>query len=171
MLDTHTEPEFLTQIILDVKRQQNLQESTSSTILVLRRSILKKLAHIHNSQHTKFFFDYFQSYTAIYFDHSELSREEKSRFEYEEKNFSLSLKVAFSRQKPLQTSLFSNKLNFFHQIQILIFLGKTTQSDHNRLLYKFENDQKHFGCVGSFGYPPASAKKKIEKIFAPENKK
>ena len=27
------------------------------------------------------------------------------------------------------------------RIQILIFLRETTQNDHNRLLYKFENDQ------------------------------
>ena len=72
-LDTHTEPKFLTQIILDVKREQNLQESTSPTILV----------HIHNSQPTNFFF---QSYTAIYFGHSELSRVEKSRFESRKKS-------------------------------------------------------------------------------------
>ena len=37
----------------------------------------------------------------------------KSKFEFEEKKFSLLLKVVFSRQKRLQTSLFSNKLNFF----------------------------------------------------------
>ena len=24
------------------------------------------------------------------------------------------------------------------------------------MLYKFENDQKKFGCVGSYGYAPAS---------------
>ena len=53
------------------------------------------------------------------------------KFEFEEKKFSLFLKLAFSRQKRLQTSLFSNKLN-----------------DHNRLIYKFENDQKNVGCVG-----------------------
>ena len=59
-------------------------------------------------------FDHFQTYTAIYYVHSELSREEKSKFEFEEKKFkfSLLLKVAFSRQKRLQTFLFSNKLIF-----------------------------------------------------------
>ena len=36
------------------------------------------------------------------------------------------------------------------RIQILIFLRQTTRNDHNRLLYKFENDQKN--C----GYMPAS---------------
>ena len=40
----------------------------------------------------------------------------------------------------------------------MIFLRETTQNDHNRLLYKFENDQKNFGCVGSCGYAPASVK-------------
>ena len=58
-------------------------------------------------------FDHFQTYTAIYCVHSELSREEKSKFEFEEKKFSLLLKVGFSRQKHQQTSLFSNKLIFF----------------------------------------------------------
>ena len=76
--------------------------------------------------------------------------EEKLKFEFEKIKFSLLLKVAFSRQKSLQTSLFSNKLSFFPQIQILIFLRQTTRNDHNRLLYKFENDQKN--C----GYMPAS---------------
>ena len=47
---------------------------------------------------------------------------------------------------------------FFPQIQTLIFLRKTTMNDHNRLLHKFENDQKKFGCVGSCGYAPASVK-------------
>ena len=69
--------------------------------------------HIHNSQQNQNFFDHFQTYTAIYYSHYELSREEEIKFEFEEKKFSLLLKVAFSRQKRLQTSLFSNKLNFF----------------------------------------------------------
>ena len=56
----------------------------------------------------------------------------------------------------LENATFSNKLNFFPQIQTLIFLRETTQNDHNRLLYKFDNDQKKFGCVGSCGYAPAS---------------
>ena len=73
--------------------------------------------------------------------HYELSHEEKSNFEFKEKKFSLLLKVAFSRQKRLQTFLFSNKLP---RIQILIFLCKTTQNDHYRLLYKFETEQKNF---------------------------
>ena len=60
-----------------------------------------------------FFFYHFQTYTASYNGHSELSREEKSKFVFEGKKFSLLLKVEFSRQKCLQTSLFSNKLNFF----------------------------------------------------------
>ena len=47
---------------------------------------------IHNSQHNQSFFDHFQTYTAIYYGHSELSREEKSKFEFEEKKFSLLLK-------------------------------------------------------------------------------
>ena len=34
---------------------------------------------------TKHFFDHFQTYKAIYYGHSELSHEEKSKFEFEEK--------------------------------------------------------------------------------------
>ena len=68
---------------------------------------------IYNSQHNQIVFDYFQTYTAISYGHSELSREEKSKFEFEEKKFSLLLKVSFSRQKRLQAYLFSIKLNFF----------------------------------------------------------
>ena len=49
------------------------------------------------------------------------------------------------------------------RIQILIFLRETTQNDHNRLLYKFENDQKKIGCVGSCGYAPASVKYQLGK--------
>ena len=37
---------------------------------------------------------------------------------------------------------------FFPRIQILIFLCETTQNDHNRLLYKFENDQKKLVVLG-----------------------
>ena len=40
----------------------------------------------------------------------------------------------------------------------MIFLRESTQNDHIRLLYKFENDQKKFGCVGGCGYAPASVK-------------
>ena len=45
---------------------------------------------------------------------------------------------------------------FFPLIKILIFLHEATQNDHIRLLYKFENDQKKIGTVGSCGYAPAS---------------
>ena len=47
---------------------------------------------------------------------NDLSHEVKSKFEFEEKKFSLLLKVAFSRQKRPQTPLFSNKLNSFPQL-------------------------------------------------------
>ena len=59
------------------------------------------------------------------------------------------------------------KWTFFPRVQISIFLREATQNDHIRLLYKFENDQKKFGCVGSCGYAPASVKYKIsgQKIF------
>ena len=49
-------------------------------------------------------------------------------------------------------------MNYFPQVQISIFLREATQNDHIRLLYKFENDQKKFGCVWSCGYAPASVK-------------
>ena len=42
-------------------------------------------------------------------------------------------------------------INWTFILQILIFLHETTQNDHNRLLCKFENDQKKLGCVGSCG--------------------
>ena len=50
--------------------------------------------HIHNFQHNQIFNDHFQTYTAIQYGHSELTREEKSKFEFEEEKFSLLLKVA-----------------------------------------------------------------------------
>ena len=40
----------------------------------------------------------------------------------------------------------------------MISLCEATQNDQIRLLYKFENDQTIFGCVGSCGYAPASVK-------------
>ena len=58
----------------------------------------------------------------------------------------------------LKTQLSVINWTFFPRIQILIFLREATQNDHIRLLYKFENDQKNFGCVGSCGYAPASVK-------------
>ena len=59
------------------------------------------------------FFDHFQTYTAIYYGHSELSHEEKSKFEFEEKKFSLLLKREVCRRYCLENATFSNKLNFF----------------------------------------------------------
>ena len=87
-----------------------------------------------------------------------MSRKEKSKFEFEEKKFNSLLKREVCRRFCLEDASFSNKLNFFCRIQILIFLRETTQNYHNRLLYKFENDQKYFSCVGSCGYAPASVK-------------
>jgi hypothetical protein len=75
-----------------------------------------------------------------------LSCEEKSKFEPEEKKFSLVLKVEFSSRKPPEHSTFSTKLTFFFpRVQVLIFLCKATQGDHIRLLYKFEMCAKNFG--------------------------
>ena len=53
------------------------------------------------------------THTGIKYGHPELPRGEKSKFECEEKKFSLLVKVVFSSQKHPQTSLFINKLNFF----------------------------------------------------------
>ena len=58
----------------------------------------------------------------------------------------------------LKTQLSVINWFFFPQIHILIFLREKTQNDHNRLLYKFENDQKNFGFDRSCGYAPASVK-------------
>ena len=90
-----------------------------------------------------------------------MSGKEKSKFEFEEKKFNLLLSNKGSLRpgvSALKTQLSVIRWTFFPQIQILIFLCQTTQNDHNRLLYKFENDQKKFGCVGSCGYAPASVK-------------
>ena len=103
-----------------------------------------------------FFLDHFQIYTAIYYGHSKLSHEEKSKFECKEKKFSLLLKREVCRRFCLENATFSNKLNFFPQVQISIFLREATLNDHNRLLHKFEIEQKNFDCVRSCGYALAS---------------
>ena len=69
-----------------------------------------------------------------------------------------SLKSEVCGRIDLENATFSNKLNFFPRIQILIFFREATQNDHIRLLHKFENDQKKFVCVGICGYAPASVK-------------
>ena len=74
------------------------------------------------------------------------------------KKFSLLLKVASQARNVHKPPFSVINWTFFPQIQILIFLRESTQNDHIRLLYKFENDQKNFGCVGSCRYVPASVK-------------
>ena len=37
--------------------------------------------------------------------------------------------------------------------------------DHIRLLFKFENDQKNVGCVGSCEYAPASVKRVLSIVL------
>ena len=67
-----------------------------------------------------------------------MPREEKSKFDLDEKKFSLVLKMEICGLKTHQNSIFSNnsnKLNFFPQDHILNFLYETTQNDHIRLLY------------------------------------
>ena len=47
-----------------------------------------------------------------------------------------------------QLSVINWTWTFFPRIQILIFLRETTQNDHNRLQYKFENDRKKWVVLG-----------------------
>ena len=68
----------------------------------------------------------------------------------------LLLKREVCRRFCLENATFSNKLNFFPQVQISIFLREATLNDHNRLLHKFEIEQKNFDCVRSCGYALAS---------------
>ena len=63
----------------------------------------------------------------------------------------------------LENATFSNRLIFFSSDSNFDFSSETTQNDHNRLLYKFKNDQKMFGCVGSCGYAAASANRNSDK--------
>ena len=71
------------------------------------------------------------------------------------KKFNLLVKGAFSSQKRPQTSLFSNKLNFFSSHSNFDF---SSRDDHIRPLYEFGTDIKIFGCVGNCGYASASVK-------------
>ena len=86
-----------------------------------------------------------------------MPREEKPKFELEEKKFSLVLKVEFSSHKPQFSVTLSTKMNF-PQVQILIFLREATKGDHIRQLYQFKQCTTFFGCLGSCGYVPPSVK-------------
>ena len=57
----------------------------------------------------------------------------KSSFCIENGTFYLKLSVI-----KLKSSIFSTKWTFFPQVQIFIFLHKSTQWDHRRLLHKFQ---------------------------------
>ena len=85
-----------------------------------------------------------------------MPREEKSKFECEEKKFNLLLKVVFLRPKHPRTSLFRNKLNFFplHSNFDFPSQGRMTISD---CCISLKGIKKN-GCVGSCGYAPASVK-------------
>ena len=87
-----------------------------------------------------------------------MAREEKSKFEFEEKSSVYYWKLRFQGRNACKPPFSVINWTFFPRIQILISLCETTQNDHNRLLYKFENDQKKIGCVGCCGYAPASVK-------------
>ena len=67
----------------------------------------------HISTTPKFFFDYFQTYTASNMVSGHLPCVEKSKFELEEKKFSLLLKREVCRRFCLENATFSNELNFF----------------------------------------------------------
>ena len=71
------------------------------------------MAHIHNSQHNQKKNVRVQTNTVVFYGHPELSGEEKSKFEFEEKKFSLLLKREVCRRFCLENATFSNKLNFF----------------------------------------------------------
>ena len=57
-------------------------------------------------------------------------------------------KGRFAGVSALKTQLSVINWTFFPRVQILIFLRETSQNDHNRLLYKFENDQKNLVVLG-----------------------
>ena len=54
-----------------------------------------------------------QTNTVVIYGHPELSGEEKSKFEFEEKKFSIVLKMEVCGFKTQQISIFSTILNFF----------------------------------------------------------
>ena len=54
-----------------------------------------------------------QTNTVVFYGHPELSGEEKSKFEFEEKKFSIVLKMEICWVFKPQTSIFSTILNFF----------------------------------------------------------
>ena len=62
-----------------------------------------------------------------------LNLAKKSSFCIENGTFYLKLSVI-----KLKSSIFSTKWTFFRQVQISIFLHKSTQWDHRRLLHKFQ---------------------------------
>ena len=70
----------------------------------------------------------------------------KSSFCIENGTFCLKLSVI-----KLKSSIFSTKWTFFPQIQISIFLHKSTQWDHRRLLHKFQ-EETFFLLVSGFVY-------------------
>ena len=116
------------------------------------------MAHIHNSQYNQKKIVRVQTNTVVFYGHPELSGEEKSKFEFEEKKFSLLLKGVFQGRNACNPPFSVINWTFLPRIQILIFLRETTQNDHTILLYKFETEQIFFGCVGNCGYVPASVK-------------
>ena len=71
------------------------------------------MAHIHNSQHNQKKIVQDQTNTVVFYGQTELSGEEKSKFEFEEKKFSIVLKMEVCGLKTQQISISSTILNFF----------------------------------------------------------
>ena len=80
----------------------------------------------------------------------------KSSFCIENGTFYLKLSVI-----KLKSSIFSTKWTFFRQVQISIFLHKSTQWDHRRLLHKFQKGIFFFTCVWICAYVPISVKSQV----------
>ena len=59
-------------------------------------SSFKIMVHIHNSQHNQKKNVQVQTNTVVFYGHPELSVEEKSNFEFEEKKFSIVVKMEIS---------------------------------------------------------------------------
>ena len=103
------------------------------------------MAHIHNSQHNQKKIVRVQTNTVVFYGHLELSGEEKSKFEFEEKKFSIVLKMEVCGLKTQQISIFSTILNFFSSNSNFDFSSPDNSGDPRRLLYQFEPE--HFFLV------------------------
>ena len=119
-----------------VTQKETLSLTQEQTLLKCS-SLLNRSWHISTTPNTtKFFFDYFQTNTAILYGHSELPHREKSKFEFEGKKLSLLMKREIYGRFWLENRTFDNKLKvFFLKFKFFIFLPEATQNDHIRLLH------------------------------------